>query len=354
VGLAEGFGSVVLQSGERRDEVFLAYIERLLRGLRELSAAPGGDPLLRRAERGDLPPLARPPARSRYLLRIETTNPELFAAIHPQGQDLVAARRLPGEPAPLRLSGRHRRDDRPAGPDRGRPGARRGLHARPGRRHGRHGAVHPLPRHAPGRQPRRFRRAARRSARAGPADDRLRAPRAAGHQHRRLDGPAGARPGRPGARPAGRRQRPDAQPDRAARYRRGYQLYDGKPGLDETSAASRDRLAGRWPPAASASPWARRATARASGGGRRRRPTPEIPSGGRSAALAGGGRCAYLPAGFQSQRVRQRGWPRSTSLLSAVQWGRAETEQPGRPPAAGPRRGRTARRQTAGQTGRRA
>lgn len=86
----QGYGSVVLQGGERGDERFVSYVEQLLLGLQLLSGRELGvtvslgeqtDAVYRRWRRA---------GAHRYLLRIETTNPELFAAIHPADQDLAS------------------------------------------------------------------------------------------------------------------------------------------------------------------------------------------------------------------------------------------------------------------------
>ncbi len=86
-----GYGSVVLQSGERRDEQFIAFVEdvvaavkretvsdRLPRGLGvTLCVGEQADKTYRRFfEAG----------AHRYLLRIETTSPSLFARMHPVSQ----------------------------------------------------------------------------------------------------------------------------------------------------------------------------------------------------------------------------------------------------------------------------
>lgn len=83
-----GYGSVVLQSGERTDEKFTEFIERVLT---EVKAKTSG---------GDKPALAvtlslgeqseevysrwLAAGAARYLLRIETSNPELYAKLHPK------------------------------------------------------------------------------------------------------------------------------------------------------------------------------------------------------------------------------------------------------------------------------
>lgn len=88
---AAGYGSCVLQSGERRDEEFIGLVERCVREIREQSRGPSlpdglgvtlsiGEQSLETYRR------LRLAGAHRYLLRIETTNPELFSRLHPAAQ----------------------------------------------------------------------------------------------------------------------------------------------------------------------------------------------------------------------------------------------------------------------------
>ena len=86
----EGLGSVVLQSGERTDEAFLAYVERLLGGMRDLSQAGLGVTLSLGEQTEATYRRWRRAGAHRYLLRLETANPEIFAAIHSPGQNLAS------------------------------------------------------------------------------------------------------------------------------------------------------------------------------------------------------------------------------------------------------------------------
>ncbi len=79
-----GWGAVVLQSGELRSESFTAYVEELVHGIKELSAGElvitlscgvQSEETLRRWHNA---------GAEKYLLRIESSNPELFAKIHPR------------------------------------------------------------------------------------------------------------------------------------------------------------------------------------------------------------------------------------------------------------------------------
>ncbi len=77
-----GYGSVVLQSGERSDREFVDFVTGVLREIKKLPCQLGitlscgeqtMDTYLRWREAG----------ATRYLLRIESSNPEIFARIHP-------------------------------------------------------------------------------------------------------------------------------------------------------------------------------------------------------------------------------------------------------------------------------
>jgi biotin synthase len=94
---AEGYGSVVLQSGERSDAGFVTWVEHLVRHIRAESVRPElpqglgitlslGEQSLETYRRW------RTAGAHRYLLRIETTDPGLFARIHPPDQTLEARR----------------------------------------------------------------------------------------------------------------------------------------------------------------------------------------------------------------------------------------------------------------------
>lgn len=87
----KGYGSVVLQSGERHDEAFVSFIEECVRDIKKATVSeilPNGlgitlcvgeltyDQYKRLYDAG----------AHRYLLRIETTNRELFKKLHPQSQ----------------------------------------------------------------------------------------------------------------------------------------------------------------------------------------------------------------------------------------------------------------------------
>lgn len=94
----EGYGSIVLQAGERRDSEFTAWMEHLIRRIRQQSVTPDlpqGLGITLSVGEQDLETYSRwrEAGAHRYLLRIETTNPDLFARIHPPAQTLEARRR---------------------------------------------------------------------------------------------------------------------------------------------------------------------------------------------------------------------------------------------------------------------
>lgn len=86
-----GYGSVVLQSGERRDPGFVAFVEDCVSEIRRRSvseALPDGLGITLSAgeQTGATYRRWRDAGAHRYLQRIETTNPDLFARIHPASQ----------------------------------------------------------------------------------------------------------------------------------------------------------------------------------------------------------------------------------------------------------------------------
>lgn len=78
-----GYGSVVIQAGERTDKVFVERIEYLVENIKALSCGELGITLsLGEQEREVYRKWFRAGAH-RYLLRIETSSPDLYARIHP-------------------------------------------------------------------------------------------------------------------------------------------------------------------------------------------------------------------------------------------------------------------------------
>jgi biotin synthase len=97
-----GYGSCVLQAGERRDPSFVALIEECVREIKERSvsdALPEGIGIT--LSLGEQSPKTyerwRAAGAHRYLLRIETSNPELFTRIHPGAQRFETRMRALGD-----------------------------------------------------------------------------------------------------------------------------------------------------------------------------------------------------------------------------------------------------------------
>lgn len=77
------YGSVVLQSGEREDTAFVALVNRLLHGIKEMSAGKLGITLSTGEQSEDVYRSFYENGAHRYLLRIETSNPEHYRRLHP-------------------------------------------------------------------------------------------------------------------------------------------------------------------------------------------------------------------------------------------------------------------------------
>jgi len=76
-----GYAAVVLQGGERSDEAFCRFVEETVRAIRELPRAPGIT-LSFGEESPDVYRRWHDAGAARYLLRIESTDPALFGRIH--------------------------------------------------------------------------------------------------------------------------------------------------------------------------------------------------------------------------------------------------------------------------------
>lgn len=90
---AEGYGSIMLQSGERRDEPFIALVERAVRRIKRETAGPAlpqglGVSLCVGEQSRETYERFHAAGAHRYLLRIETSSPSLFARLHPASQSL--------------------------------------------------------------------------------------------------------------------------------------------------------------------------------------------------------------------------------------------------------------------------
>ncbi len=78
-----GYGSAVLQSGERSDPEFVAMIERVVRKIKSLTGNELGITLCLGEQSEDTCRRWFNAGAHRYLLRIETSNRELYAKLHP-------------------------------------------------------------------------------------------------------------------------------------------------------------------------------------------------------------------------------------------------------------------------------
>lgn len=78
------YGSLTLQSGERQDEEFVAYIEGLVHDIKKLSNGELGITLCVGEQTEDTYRRWFEAGAHRYLLRIETSNPDLYKTLHPQ------------------------------------------------------------------------------------------------------------------------------------------------------------------------------------------------------------------------------------------------------------------------------
>lgn len=86
------YGSVVLQSGERRDSDFVDFVETVLKRIRQ--ATDRGLRITLSLGEQSLETYKRwfDAGAERYLLRIETSNAELYRSIHPEDQDFALRR----------------------------------------------------------------------------------------------------------------------------------------------------------------------------------------------------------------------------------------------------------------------
>lgn len=80
-----GYGSVVLQSGERRDSGFIEFVADVTRSIKKLSSNELGITLSCGVQSADVYSYWKSSGADRYLLRIETTDEKLFASLHPDG-----------------------------------------------------------------------------------------------------------------------------------------------------------------------------------------------------------------------------------------------------------------------------
>ncbi len=90
----KNYGSIVLQSGEVENEQFSARVEKLLKEIKKTTADKLGITISLGEQNGDVYQRWLDAGAHRYLLRIETSNPELFEKIHPRDSKHNFTRRL--------------------------------------------------------------------------------------------------------------------------------------------------------------------------------------------------------------------------------------------------------------------
>ena len=78
------YGSLTLQSGERTDDAFVEYVVELIRDIKKLSNHELGITMCVGEQSEEAYKRMREAGADRYLLRIETTNKDLFEMIHPK------------------------------------------------------------------------------------------------------------------------------------------------------------------------------------------------------------------------------------------------------------------------------
>jgi biotin synthase len=78
------YGSLTLQSGERQDPEFIDYVEGLLRDIKKIGSGALGITLCVGEQTEETYRRWFEAGAHRYLLRIETSNPKLYASLHPQ------------------------------------------------------------------------------------------------------------------------------------------------------------------------------------------------------------------------------------------------------------------------------
>ncbi len=93
----KNYGSIVLQSGERKDKAFILSVEKILKALKKRSNGRLGITLSLGEQSEETYCRWFEAGAHRYLLRIETSDPELYCRYHPSNhrfEDRVAALKL--------------------------------------------------------------------------------------------------------------------------------------------------------------------------------------------------------------------------------------------------------------------
>lgn len=81
------YGSLVIQAGERIDPDWVDFIEELIRGVKRVSDGKLGITLSLGEQSEEVYRRWFEAGAHRYLLRVETTNPELYKSLHPADHD---------------------------------------------------------------------------------------------------------------------------------------------------------------------------------------------------------------------------------------------------------------------------
>jgi biotin synthase len=79
-----GYGSIVLQSGERRDEAYTSFIESILHKIKAVTSGKLGITLSLGEQTAETYERWFKAGAHRYLLRIETSSSELYKRLHPE------------------------------------------------------------------------------------------------------------------------------------------------------------------------------------------------------------------------------------------------------------------------------
>jgi biotin synthase len=87
------YASIVLQSGERRDDEFVEFVETVLESIARLTQGKLRVTLSLGEQSEETYRRWHTAGADRYLLRMETSNVDLYAAIHPDDQDHAARKR---------------------------------------------------------------------------------------------------------------------------------------------------------------------------------------------------------------------------------------------------------------------
>ena len=86
----QNYGSIVLQAGERQDDAFTSQVENLLLRISEATHGELGVTLSLGEQSPSVLKRWRAAGSKRYLLRIETTNPKLYGTLHPEDHHFEA------------------------------------------------------------------------------------------------------------------------------------------------------------------------------------------------------------------------------------------------------------------------